>query len=71
MGTNPDNKTYEGLAAPDGAPYLVPAPGMLRFVEKEVDNHGTPAKARILQRYEWSVVDRDFNWYDVQLVEVS
>lgn len=48
---------------------LVPSGGELRFVEKEVDNHGTPALRRILQRYEWSYTDSKWDWYDVPLVQ--
>jgi hypothetical protein len=43
----------------------------LRFIEKEVDNHGTPALRRILQRWEWSYEESKWGWYDVPLVEVS
>jgi hypothetical protein len=77
MSTNPDNKDYEGLGPQEIIPdttlnsrFLSPTPGMLRFVEKEVDNHGTPALARVLQQYQYSANDNGFNWYDIPLVEV-
>jgi hypothetical protein len=68
MKENPDNKDYHGLAASSDNPYLVAQQGALRFVEKEVDNHGTPARARILQRFEWSCGEAKFDWYDIPLV---
>lgn len=62
MGINPDRE-HEAYR------HGVPSGGDLRFVEKEVDNHGTPALRRILQRYEYSYADGKWDWYDVQLVE--
>ena len=76
MSENPDNKDYIGLGIQEAIPdttlesrFLSPIQGMLRFVEKEVDNHGTPAKARVLQQYQYSARDNRFNWYDIPLVE--
>lgn len=78
MSENPDHKDYVGLGTQGKIPettldsrYLTPTQGMLRFVEKEVDNYGTPAKALILQQYQYSANDNGFNWYDVPLVEVE
>lgn len=56
MSENPDHGNYG------------PSGGDLRFVEREVDNHGTPALARILQRWEYSYTDNKWDWYDVPLV---
>lgn len=73
---NPDNKDYIGLGPQEKIPdtplnsrFLTPTNGMLRFVEKTVDNHGTPAKARVLQQWQYSANDNGFNWYDVPLVK--
>jgi len=77
---NPDNSDYLGLGPQskqqdmDGnetsmsARYLIPKPDMLRFVEKEVDNHGTPMRARVLQQYQWSSKAGGYDWYDIPLV---
>lgn len=64
MGTNPDRTSEVHGGSP-------PSQGDLRFIEKEVDNHGTPALRRILQRWEWSYEESKWGWYDVPLVEVS
>ena len=76
MTENPDNKDYVGLGPQTKTPetnmnsrYLIATPGMLRFVNKIVDNHGTPAKARVLQQYQWSHTNGNYSWYDIPLVE--
>jgi hypothetical protein len=76
MKENPDNNMYIGLGPTETIPdttlesrFLVPNAGMLRFVEKEVDNYGTPSKARVLQQWQWSAKAGGFDWYDVPLVE--
>ena len=48
---------------------MVATAGDLRFVVRIVDNHGTPKKVRILQRYEWSYTLAAFGWFDVPLHE--
>lgn len=69
MAENPDNKDFHGLAKSTDAPHLVPTEGRLRFVWSERDNHGTPQRVRLLQRYEWSHTEGKHDWYDVAMVE--
>lgn len=52
---------------PDRDENRQPSQGDLRFVEREVDNHGTPKLARILQRWEYSFEGDGWGWYDVPL----
>lgn len=62
MSVNPDIAAHE----------RVPQPQDLRFIECAVDNHdvcGTPAKARILQQYQWCNEDARWGWYDIPLSE--
>lgn len=65
-----DAETGEEVGLKMEQRFLVPQQGMLRFVEKEIDNHGTPALARVLQQYQWSSEQGQFDWYDIPLVEL-
>jgi hypothetical protein len=74
MSENPDCCDYIGLGPQSkkhnmDTRYLIPTPGMLRYVDGTIDNHGTPAKARLLQQYQWSAKEGDFGWYEIPLVE--
>ena len=83
MNENPDNADYidfglqckqlndEGVELSLDQRYLIPAPNMLRFVEKQMDNHGTPMKARVLQQYQWSHRKGGYDWYDLPLVTTT
>lgn len=51
--------------------HLIPTNGMLRFVERRETNvpEGSQVRVRfILQQYQWSAEEGDFDWYDVPLV---
>lgn len=68
MNENPDNYSYLGLGPQR---HLIPTNGMLRFVERRETNvpEGSQVKVRfILQQYQWSAKEGDFDWYDVPLV---
>ena len=63
MSENPDNNMYKGLTDEEGLGngYLVPDKGMLRFVERD--------GKRILQQFQWSQKDHQFEWFDIPLVK--
>ena len=48
---------------------FVPSGGDLRFVQRLLPNGDEDRVLRILQRWEWSYVDRKWAWYDVHLAE--
>ena len=56
MAENPDRKTAERGK-------LAPSQGDLRFVKRQVDDR----ELRILQRWEYSYVESQFDWFDVPL----
>ena len=66
MAENPDHKAPVAEA-------MVPSNGDLRFVLRDVEDDSTPMprQLRILQRYEWSITDGQWAWYDVHLAEES
>lgn len=53
--------------------YLVPMPGMLRFVTRGVptENPQVLKSVRILQQYQWCREAGDHGWYDIPLVETE
>ena len=44
---------------------MAPSAGDLRFVLREVDSR----ELRILQRFEWSFTEKQFDWYDIHLAQ--
>ena len=50
---------------------LQPSPGALRFVKRKVADYDQTKTLRILQRYEWSVAEKDWGWYDIPLIDVT
>ena len=79
---NPDNKDYVGFGSQadqldsDGNSlgikrrFLIPSPGMLRFVDRDIHNatNEYAETARILQQYQHSANEGKFDWYDIPLV---
>lgn len=82
MGTNPDNKNYvdlgpqskqldsEGNEMEMDARYLIPVQHQLRFVIRAESQlpQGIVKDVRILQQYQWSMEEGQFDWYDVPMV---